>query len=72
MTIDKVDVKTKEITKLRNQIKDIFSEYMRRISDNKFHNFLCRILRKKYKEVKEDDGNKSILRRIVSNCLNLK
>lgn len=72
MTIDKVDIKTKEITKLRNQIKDIFSEYMRRINDNKFHNFLCRILRKKYKEVKEDDGNKNILRRIVSNCLNLK
>lgn len=33
---------------------------MRRISDNKFRNFLHRILKKKYKEVKEDDGNKSI------------
>ncbi|TGZ46471.1 WD repeat-containing protein 52 [Temnothorax longispinosus] len=52
---DKVDIKTKEITKLRNQIKNIFSEYMSRMSDNKFRNFLCRILRKKYKEAKEDD-----------------
>ncbi|XP_025994269.1 cilia- and flagella-associated protein 44 isoform X2 [Solenopsis invicta] len=52
---DKVDVKVKEITRLHNQIKDISSEYMRRINDNKFRNFLCRIFRKKYKEVKEED-----------------
>ncbi|XP_018302310.1 uncharacterized protein [Mycetomoellerius zeteki] len=52
---DKVDIKTKEITELRNQIKDSFSKFMRRISDNKFRNFLHRILKKKYKEVKEDD-----------------
>lgn len=65
MATDKVDVKTKEITRLRNQIKDIFSEYMRRINDNKFRNFLCRILRKKYKEAKEEDGNKSISKRAM-------
>lgn len=70
MATDKVDVKAKEITKLRNQIKDIFSEYMRRINDTKFRNFLWRILKKKYKEAKEEDGNKSISRRAVSNCLN--
>ncbi|XP_020280668.1 cilia- and flagella-associated protein 44 [Pseudomyrmex gracilis] len=52
---DKMDVKTKEITKLRNQIKDIFSEYMSKIGDNRFRNFLCKIFKKKYKEVKEDD-----------------
>ncbi|XP_011636228.1 uncharacterized protein LOC105426623 [Pogonomyrmex barbatus] len=55
MATDKVDIKMKEITKLRNQIKDISSEYMRRINDNRFRNFLCRIMRKKYKETKEDD-----------------
>lgn len=53
---DKMDVKTKEITKLRNQIKDIFSEYMSKIGDNRFRNFLCKIFKKKYKEMKEDDG----------------
>lgn len=36
-------------------------EYMNRINDNKFRNFLCRIFKKKYKESKEEDGNKSIL-----------
>jgi len=65
MATDKIDIKTKEITKLRNQIKDIFSEYMHKINDNKFRDFLYKILRKKYKKMKEDDGNKSILRRKV-------
>ncbi|XP_036151277.1 cilia- and flagella-associated protein 44 [Monomorium pharaonis] len=54
-TTDKIDVKTKEITRLRNQIKDIFSEYMHRVNDNKFRNFLNKILKKKYKEAKEED-----------------
>ncbi|KYN44488.1 WD repeat-containing protein 52 [Trachymyrmex septentrionalis] len=53
--IDKIDIKTKEITELRNQIKDSFSNFMRKINNNKFYNFLCRILKKKYKEAKEDD-----------------
>ncbi|XP_070529333.1 cilia- and flagella-associated protein 44 isoform X2 [Cardiocondyla obscurior] len=52
---DKADIKTKEITKLRNKIKDIISEYMHKVNDNKFRNFLCRIFKKKYKEVKEDE-----------------
>ncbi|XP_050459151.1 cilia- and flagella-associated protein 44 isoform X5 [Cataglyphis hispanica] len=52
---DKVDVKMKEITKLRNQIKNMLLEYMNRINDNKFRNFLCRIFKKKYKESKEED-----------------
>ncbi|KMR01454.1 wd repeat-containing protein 52 [Lasius niger] len=52
---EKVDVKIKEITKLRNQIKNMFLEYMSRINDNKFRNFLCRIFKKKYKELKEED-----------------
>ncbi|XP_029161342.1 cilia- and flagella-associated protein 44 isoform X2 [Nylanderia fulva] len=55
ITTEKVDVKIKEITKLRNQIKNIFLEYMTRINDNKFRNFLCRIYKKKYKELKEED-----------------
>ncbi|XP_067210276.1 cilia- and flagella-associated protein 44 isoform X2 [Linepithema humile] len=52
---DKIDVKTKEITKLYNQIKDISSEYMSLINNNKFRNFLCKIFKKKYKELKEED-----------------
>ncbi|KAG5315180.1 CFA44 protein, partial [Acromyrmex insinuator] len=52
---DKVDIKMKEITELRNQIKDSFSNFIQKISDNKFHRFLRRISKKKYKEVKEDD-----------------
>ncbi|XP_072743964.1 cilia- and flagella-associated protein 44 [Anoplolepis gracilipes] len=52
---DKIDIKNKEITKLRNQIKNMFTEYMSRINDNKFRNFLCRIFKKKYKEAKEED-----------------
>ncbi|XP_019696509.1 uncharacterized protein LOC105182290 [Harpegnathos saltator] len=52
---DKADSKMKEITKLRNQIKDITSEYMKNISEDEFRNFLCRIFKKKYKELKEDD-----------------
>lgn len=51
----------KEITKQRNQIKDITSEYMRSISENKFRNFLCRIFKKRYKAPKEEDG-KNILK----------
>jgi len=35
---------------------------MYRINDNKFRNFLCRILKKKYKEIKEEDG-KNIVRK---------
>lgn len=53
---EKLDVKTKEIAKLRNQIKDIFSEFMSKIGENRFRNFLYRIYKKKYKEAKEDDG----------------
>ncbi|XP_014472910.1 PREDICTED: cilia- and flagella-associated protein 44 [Dinoponera quadriceps] len=52
---DKADGKMKEIVKLRNQIKDITSEYMRSISEDKFRNFLCRIFKKKYKALKEED-----------------
>ncbi|XP_011859838.1 PREDICTED: uncharacterized protein LOC105557260 isoform X2 [Vollenhovia emeryi] len=52
---DKIDIKAKEIIKLRNQIKDILSEYMYKINDNKFRRFLRKILRKKYKVTKEED-----------------
>jgi type III secretory pathway component EscR len=56
MTGDKLDVKTKEISKLRNEIRDMFLEYMNKISDNKFRNFLSRIFKKKYKELKKENG----------------
>jgi len=56
MTNDKLDTKNKEISKLRSEIKDMFSEYMNKISDNKFRNFLSRIFKKKYKELKKEDG----------------
>jgi len=56
MTSDKLDTKTKEISKLRNEIRDMFVEYMNKISDNKFRNFLSRIFKKKYKELKKEDG----------------
>lgn len=46
---------------------------MNKINDNKFRNFLCRIFKKKYKEIKEEDGNKCFVRRAFkSNCLDLK
>lgn len=53
---DKADRKMKEITKLRNQIRDISSEYMRSVSEDKFRSFLCRIFKKRYKASKEEDG----------------
>lgn len=56
-TTSKADGKIKEITKLRNQIKNITSEYMRSISEDRFRNFLRRIFEKRYKASKEEDGN---------------
>ncbi|XP_026827514.1 cilia- and flagella-associated protein 44-like [Ooceraea biroi] len=57
ITSDKVNAKTEEISKLHNQIRDICFEYMNSISDNKFRNFLCRIFKKKYKELKREDDS---------------
>lgn len=39
----------------------MFLEYMNKINDNKFRNFLHRIFKKKYKESKGEDGNKNTL-----------
>lgn len=40
---------------------------MNKINDNKFRNFLCRIFKKKYKEIKEEDGNKRVSQEEHSN-----
>lgn len=52
----KIDKRNKEILKMQAKIKELVQEFMSMISENKFHDFLKRIFKKKYKPPKLDDG----------------
>ncbi|XP_015588735.2 uncharacterized protein LOC107264707 [Cephus cinctus] len=51
----KIEQKIREIAKIQEKIKDVFSEYMSMINENRFYEFLRRIFKKKYKPPKTDD-----------------
>ncbi|XP_048505660.1 cilia- and flagella-associated protein 44 isoform X2 [Athalia rosae] len=55
----KIDQKKKEILKLHTKIKEQALEFMGMISENKFHDFLKRIFKKKYKPPKSEDESSS-------------
>ncbi|XP_046415054.1 cilia- and flagella-associated protein 44 [Neodiprion fabricii] len=59
MMTSRIDQKNKEIVKLHARIKELVSEFMSMISENKFHDFLKRIFRKKYKPPKLEDESSS-------------
>ncbi|CAL7949001.1 unnamed protein product [Xylocopa violacea] len=46
-----------EIRKLHIKIKDITSEFVRAITDNKFYDFLQKIFKKKYTAIKKQNGS---------------
>ncbi|XP_076749592.1 cilia- and flagella-associated protein 44 [Xylocopa sonorina] len=46
-----------EIRKLHIKIKDITTEFMKAIADNKFHDFLQKIFKKKYTGIKKQNGS---------------
>lgn len=52
----KIEQKNKDIVKLHSKIKELITEFMSMISENKFHDYLKRIFKKKYKPPKTDDG----------------
>ncbi|XP_076666446.1 cilia- and flagella-associated protein 44 isoform X2 [Andrena cerasifolii] len=53
----KIATREEEIRKLHIKIKDVAAEYGKAIADNKFHDFLQKICRKKYTATRERNGS---------------
>ncbi|XP_023287600.1 uncharacterized protein LOC105700070 isoform X2 [Orussus abietinus] len=50
-----IEGKNREILKTQEKIKDLVAQFMSMINENKFHDFLKRIFKKKFKAPKTDD-----------------
>ncbi|KAK2582044.1 hypothetical protein KPH14_002749 [Odynerus spinipes] len=59
VTSNKIERKKKDINRLQETIKDITSEYITSIKENKFQDFLRKIYKKKFKLPKETDESET-------------